>query len=58
MLVHQLLEFVLCWHALVLLKQREPLCRVAHHVEGCWEHLLGILGVLDPKELVAPIDPG
>jgi hypothetical protein len=57
MLVHQLLEFVLCWHALVLLKQREPLRRVAHHVEGCWEHLLGILGVLDPKELVAPIDP-
>jgi hypothetical protein len=36
---------------------RVPLSSITGHVEGHEEHLAGVLGVLDPEELVAPIQP-
>jgi hypothetical protein len=57
-LVNEPLELSPRQRALVFFKQREPLRRVASHVERCQEHFLDILGGLDPEELAASVQSG
>jgi hypothetical protein len=57
-LANQLFKLFPCWCALILLEEREPLRRVARHVEGHQEHLPGILSILNSDELAALVELG